>query len=1128
MSTALGGNILGYELTDILDVAGSSARGSLLGRFHRGFADFTYILKLRSHLLNEYFERMSLSLKKNSFRLVLFYHSLLLSTTMIGMISMIPFGSYRFGGILLYCDFFLTGLFTLLTVFNFSANTYAWLSISFTSMVGLSILIHFGTISVSLPIHNTLLSLLVFIVYTHLPVSLAFSVAFSFLLYTGFAMLETFTFFHDFAAPQITLALDQMDNARRVRTVSTFCFYLIIATTCLALYLKIFISLRFKASFLRACQAVHMNAQQKKALVEQTVWIDAVMPKKIRVKYWQLLKQHRDVDKSLWVFCETYDPVSILFSEISGFTTLLDSLSASNLLFLLNSLFSKFDNLCYNCGCERIGTLGSIYYCVSGCPSPRIDHAECCANLALLMMDVVGGMKYERQVELALSVSIHTGNVNGALVGMDRFRFDIYSYSVLTAQKLLATCPSGHIHISSEFERLLPASFKTSPAQPITVKREVQSAIAGMKLIDVPLSTYYLDVDSERLISVGSLRRSPETKAVFRLEGRANAVKDSKSYVRQTIRPRKQSFSWYKHIVAKKSEFAHIRSDTFTKTERPPSSMIWNVDAYQDRKFETIREFIFGIPAENQDIMSQLVENKEMDVLDNEVIKEMHADSRYLSYLFNPQLLNPLTLKFRDAEIEKMYKNRNENQLTPVYIDSLKLAPAFDTIFLYIYILLFTAAYISATAKEYLTGILISALSCVAAVLLALPGIILINYAIFKRIPEGGRILGRFLRLGKSRIFIELVCLVIGQLPTAEIVLFLYFISPSKLFRPKDGFIMFFAPVAILIHCLPVDSPHIVRCVSSAVSTVTLFLCILFYAKFDSIRRSEYAWFYDASIFQPYTLASLMSIITAWILVVFVARSNEATCRLRFYMVMEVERAADTTARAMRECDTFINNVIPMHVVRSLLAEGAQTLNINSVNHAALVPQVGIAFIRLTNFFNSYYREDYHSGKHAIGLLNQIICMFDRRLRRPEYKDVEKLKTYNDSYMVAAGLDLRQREQNSDQAMHLLKLLRFCYGLFKLIKKFNEKFILGQDNAFELGIGVDVGPVCAGLIGSAQPYYHVIGRPADIAYLLHLTSPPGKIAVTDNVRVALISHFHFEEAVLPNPPRVDQSYYYCV
>ncbi|VDK34104.1 unnamed protein product [Taenia asiatica] len=1128
MSTTLGKNILGYELTDILNIDGGSARSSFFGRFYGGFADFAYILKLRSDLLNEFFERMSVPLKKNSFRLVIFYYSIILSTITIGMISMIPFGSYRFGGILLYCGFFLTGLLTLLTVFNISANAYAWLSIGFTSMVGLSVLIYFGTISIFLPIQNTLVILLVFIVYAHLPVSLAFSATFSFLLYISLAMLDTFKFFHGFAANQITSDLDHMDHEIPIRTASTFCFYLLIAATCLAIYLKTFISLRFKASFLRVCQAVHMNTQQRKALVEQTVWIDAVMPKKIRTKYWQMLKQHRDVDKSLWVFCETYDPVSILFSEISGFTTLLDSLSASKLLFLLNSLFAKFDNLCYNCGCERVGTLGSIYYCVSGCPTPRIDHAECCANLALLMMDVVRGMKYERQVELTLAVGIHTGNVNGALVGMDRFRFDIYSHSVLTAQKLLATCPSGHIHISSDFERLLPASFKTSPAQSITEKREVQSAVAGMKLVDTTISTHYLDVDSERLISVGSLRRSLETNGVFRLKGRVTAVNDPKSNIRQATRPRKQSSSWHKRVAAKKSEFAHIRSDPFTKTERPPASIIWNVDAYQGRRIATIREFIFGVPAENQDGISQQIENMETNVLDNEVIKELYADSEKLTSLFNPKFLNPLTLRFRDAEIEKMYKTRNENQLTPVYIDSLKLAPAFDTIFLYIYILLFTMAYITAVAKESLTEILISALSCVAAILLTLPGIILINYAIFQKSSDGSRFLETFYRLGKSKIFIELLCLAIGQLPTVEIVLFLYFISPSKLFYPKDGFVMFFGPAAILVHCLPVDSPHVVRCVASGVSTAILLLCILLFAKLGTIQRPEYAWFYDASIFQPYTLASLMSITFTWILVVFVARSNEATCRLRFFMAMEVERAAEATARAVQEYDAFIYNVVPMHVVRSLLAEGAQTLNINSVNHAALVPQVGIAFIRLTNFFNGYYREDYHSGKHAIELLNQIICMFDQRLRKPEYNDVEKLKTYNDSYMVAAGLDLHQREQNSDQATHLLKLLRFCYGLFRLIKKFNEKFILGKDNAFQLSIGVDMGSVCAGLIGSVQPYYHVIGRPADIAYLLHLTSPPGKIAVSDNVRVAMISYFRFEEAVLSNPPRTDQSYYYCV
>ncbi|VDM16869.1 unnamed protein product [Hydatigera taeniaeformis] len=1128
MPTALGKSVLGYELTDILNVAGDATRSNLLGRFYDGLADFVYILKLRSDLLNEFFDRTSVPFKKNSFRLVLFYQSLLLATIMIGMISMIPFGSYRFNGILLYCGFFLTGLLTLLTVFNLSTTTYAWLSIGFTSMVGLSVLIYFGTISIALPIQNALITLLIFIVYVHLPVSLAFSVAFSFLIYAGLAMLDTFKFLHGFAARHIIAEPDQMDHDSRIRTISTFCFYLLIAASFLAIYLKTFISLRLKASFLRVCQAVHMNAEQKKALAEQTVWIDAVMPKKIRAKYWQMLKQHRDVDKSLWVFCETYDPVSILFSEISGFTTLLDSLSASKLLFLLNSLFIKFDNLCFNCGCERIGTLGSIYYCVSGCPSPRIDHAECCANLALLMMDVVKGLKYECHIELTLSVSIHTGNVNGALVGMDRFHFDIYSYSVLTAQKLLATCPSGHIHISGDFERLLPASFKTSPAQEITEKREVQSAIAGMKLIDTTVSTYYLDVESERLISTGSLRHSLETKAIFRLEGRGTTVSDHKSDVRQVTKPRKQSPSWHKRVVAKRSEFSYIRSKPFTKAERPLNSVIWNTDAYQGRKTATAREYIFGVPAENQGSISQLVENREMNTLDNEVIKEMYTDSGNLSSLFNPTLLNPLTLRFRDSEIEKMYKHRNANQTTPVYIDSVKLAPAFDTIFLYIYVLLFTAAYITAMGKESLTGILISALSCVSTILLTLPGIILINYAIFQRSPERGRFVERFYRVGRSKVFTELLCFVIGLLPTVEIILFLFFISPSKFFYPRDSIIMFFGPAAILVHCLPVYSPYIVRCISSGVSTAIFFLYIIFFAKLSVMYRSEYAWFYDASHFQPYTLASLMSIIVAWILVLFVARLNEITCRLRFFMVMEVEKTAASTARAMQECDTFIYNVIPMHVVRSLLAEGTQTLKINSVNHAALVPQVGIAFIRLTNFFNGYYREDYHGGKHAIELLNQIICMFDRRLRRPEYNEVEKLKTYNDSYMVAAGLDLSQREQNSDQTTHLLKLLRFCFSLFRLIDKFNEKFILGKDNAFGLGVGVDVGPVCAGLIGSVQPYYHVIGRPADIAYLLHLTSLPGKIVVSNSVRVALISHFRFVEAILSNPPRTEESYYYCV
>ena len=64
-----------------------------------------------------------------------------------------------------------------------------------------------------------------------------------------------------------------------------------------------------------------------------------------------------------------------------------------------------------------------------------------------------------------------------------------------------------------------------------------------------------------------------------------------------------------------------------------------------------------------------------------------------------------------------------------------------------------------------------------------------------------------------------------------------------------------------------------------------------------------------------------------------------------------------------------------------------------------------------------------------------------------------------------------------------LKILRNYYDFvlvnFLRLKKFNKNFILGQGNAFELSIGVDAGTISSGLIGYAQPHYHLIGQPAE-------------------------------------------------
>lgn len=78
---------------------------------------------------------------------------------------------------------------------------------------------------------------------------------------------------------------------------------------------------------------------------------------------------------------EEYGSVySILFADICGFTVLSSQCNADELVRLLNELFGRFDRLCEENNCLRIKLLGDCYYCVSGLPDFRPDHAQNCVG----------------------------------------------------------------------------------------------------------------------------------------------------------------------------------------------------------------------------------------------------------------------------------------------------------------------------------------------------------------------------------------------------------------------------------------------------------------------------------------------------------------------------------------------------------------------------------------------------------------------------------------------------------------------------------------------------------------------------------------------------------------------------
>ena len=156
---------------------------------------------------------------------------------------------------------------------------------------------------------------------------------------------------------------------------------------------------------------------------------------------------------------QSFEQVTILFTDFQGFTQVSERLSPAELVEELNACFKAFDAIVDARSVEKIKTIGDAYMAAGGVPEPRADAVLQTVLAALDMQDFIRARHDRRTAQglpaFRMRVGLHTGPVVAGIVGTRKFAYDIWGDTVNTASRMESSGSVDEVNISGTTRELL-------------------------------------------------------------------------------------------------------------------------------------------------------------------------------------------------------------------------------------------------------------------------------------------------------------------------------------------------------------------------------------------------------------------------------------------------------------------------------------------------------------------------------------------------------------------------------------------------------------------------------------------------------------------------------------------------